>query len=136
MLTGIRRCGKTVMLGLIREELLRRGIPSSRMLSINFESGADADAHTEESVYARVKAMAATAEPLDRNDLQLYLILQRGPSSPSGATGRSALPGSIPRQKWYPPHEHPSLSSRTVMGMTGFTGYKIRTYQPQEKSKW
>jgi len=69
VLTGIRRCGKTVMLGLLREELLRRGIPSSRMFSINFESGADPEARSQESVYARIKTMAANAKG------KLYLFL-------------------------------------------------------------
>jgi len=37
IITGIRRCGKSVMLQQIREELLRRGILSENIISLNFE---------------------------------------------------------------------------------------------------
>lgn len=37
VLTGIRRCGKSVMLELIQQELLESGISSSQFMSINFE---------------------------------------------------------------------------------------------------
>lgn len=37
VLTGIRRCGKSVMLELIKQELTESGVDSSRFISINFE---------------------------------------------------------------------------------------------------
>lgn len=37
ILTGIRRCGKSVMLELIKEELFLQNVTSSQMISINFE---------------------------------------------------------------------------------------------------
>lgn len=37
VMTGIRRCGKSVMLELIREELLQAGVNKSQFISINFE---------------------------------------------------------------------------------------------------
>lgn len=37
ILTGIRRCGKSVMLELIKEELVQRGIGTERFISVNFE---------------------------------------------------------------------------------------------------
>lgn len=37
ILTGIRRCGKSVMLELIKEELLQRGIGTESFVSVNFE---------------------------------------------------------------------------------------------------
>lgn len=40
VLTGIRRCGKSVMLELIKEELKERGLDESRFLSVNFETKA------------------------------------------------------------------------------------------------
>lgn len=40
VLTGIRRCGKSVMLTLIQDELKEQGISEERFLSINFESKA------------------------------------------------------------------------------------------------
>ena len=36
-LTGIRRCGKSVMLELIQEELIEKGVPASQFVLINFE---------------------------------------------------------------------------------------------------
>ncbi|MBN2643783.1 MAG: ATP-binding protein [Victivallales bacterium] len=38
VVTGIRRCGKSVMLFLIQQELLRRGINESQLITINFEN--------------------------------------------------------------------------------------------------
>lgn len=37
VMTGIRRCGKSVMLDLIKEELLQSGVNKSQFISINFE---------------------------------------------------------------------------------------------------
>lgn len=36
-MTGIRRCGKSVMLELIQEELKERGISEDNFISFNFE---------------------------------------------------------------------------------------------------
>ena len=38
VLTGIRRCGKSVMLTLIQDELKESGIPAEQFVSINFET--------------------------------------------------------------------------------------------------
>ena len=38
VITGIRRCGKSYMLGLIKEELINRGIDDDNIILINFES--------------------------------------------------------------------------------------------------
>jgi hypothetical protein len=38
VITGIRRCGKSYMLGLIKEELINRGIDENNIILINFES--------------------------------------------------------------------------------------------------
>lgn len=37
VMTGIRRCGKSVMLSLIQEELVESGVSSAQFISINFE---------------------------------------------------------------------------------------------------
>ena len=42
VLTGIRRCGKSVMMGLIQEELLSSGVDSGQIISINFENMSNA----------------------------------------------------------------------------------------------
>lgn len=39
VLTGIRRCGKSVMLDLIKDELIDKGAEKSQIISINLESG-------------------------------------------------------------------------------------------------
>ena len=36
VMTGIRRCGKSVMLELIKEELLESGVSPAQFISINF----------------------------------------------------------------------------------------------------
>ena len=38
VITGIRRCGKSYMLGLIKEELIKRGVKSHNIILINFDS--------------------------------------------------------------------------------------------------
>lgn len=40
VLTGVRRCGKSVMLQLIQEEMLENGVGKEQMLQINFETKA------------------------------------------------------------------------------------------------
>ncbi len=55
VLTGIRRCGKSVMLKLIQEELLSQGISDTDFLSINFESKATAHIHSADSTYTYIK---------------------------------------------------------------------------------
>ncbi len=55
VLTGIRRCGKSVMLELIQKELKQNGIKNSQILSVNFESGAVDYVKSTESTYAHIK---------------------------------------------------------------------------------
>lgn len=55
VLTGIRRCGKSVMLKLIQEELLSQGISDTDFLSINFESKATEHIHSTDSTYTYIK---------------------------------------------------------------------------------
>ena len=38
VIAGIRRCVKSYMLGLIREELIKRGVKSHNIILINFDS--------------------------------------------------------------------------------------------------
>ena len=38
VLTGIRRCGKSVMLDLIKKELLQQGVTPQQLISYNFEN--------------------------------------------------------------------------------------------------
>ena len=55
VLTGIRRAGKSVMLDLIKEELIEEGIPDSQFITFNFESLENAGYCTAESLYAELK---------------------------------------------------------------------------------
>lgn len=61
VLTGIRRCGKTVMLKLIQEELLRRGVSAAQILPINFESLADPSLKDSQAVYGAIRSAAEKA---------------------------------------------------------------------------
>lgn len=68
VMTGIRRCGKSVMLELVKEELIESGVNSSNFISINFEDMAYV--HLQE-------AKAFNAEVLDRvskMDGKVYLF--------------------------------------------------------------
>ncbi len=58
VLTGMRRCGKTVLLELIRQDLLQKGIDPSRMLSINFESNVEPYVGSRDLTYSHIKASA------------------------------------------------------------------------------
>ena len=69
VLTGIRRCGKSVMLELIKEELKERKISKSQMMSINFESLAVDYVKSVESTYEHIKKAA------EKSDKKLYLFL-------------------------------------------------------------
>ncbi|MBQ8089259.1 MAG: AAA family ATPase, partial [Pyramidobacter sp.] len=37
VISGMRRCGKSVMLELIKDELRAQGVPDDRIISFNFE---------------------------------------------------------------------------------------------------
>jgi predicted AAA+ superfamily ATPase len=54
VLTGMRRCGKSVMLQLIGQELLRRGVHSEQILSLNFEDMDNRKLCTAEALHAWV----------------------------------------------------------------------------------
>lgn len=60
VLTGIRRSGKTVLLDLIREELRARGVPDSRLISVNCESNADPRVSDREYLYGLIRTAAGS----------------------------------------------------------------------------
>jgi predicted AAA+ superfamily ATPase len=51
VITGIRRCGKSSVLQLLRGRLLERGVPEERIIFINFESFANAGLLKAKSLY-------------------------------------------------------------------------------------
>ncbi|MDR0909416.1 MAG: ATP-binding protein [Spirochaetaceae bacterium] len=58
VITGMRRSGKSVILKLIRQELLNRGIAPERILYINFESQETAPFSTQQTLYQYIKDFA------------------------------------------------------------------------------
>lgn len=59
VMTGIRRCGKSVMLELIKEELTASGVAPSQFISINFEDMSYAYLQNAEALHAEIKQRAA-----------------------------------------------------------------------------
>jgi|LGVE01.1.fsa_nt_gb predicted AAA+ superfamily ATPase len=55
VLTGIRRCGKSVMLELIQKELMNKGIESNQIISLNMESGEWLLKNQADQLYDHVK---------------------------------------------------------------------------------
>lgn len=62
VLTGVRRCGKSMLLELIKNELLERGVPDQNIVYLNFESLKNAYIQTYMDLYrvieARVESVA------------------------------------------------------------------------------
>lgn len=69
VLTGIRRCGKSVMLQLIQEELLEQEIPNDRILQVNFETRAVDYVRTVNECYAYIREFAG------KHPGKIYLLL-------------------------------------------------------------
>ena len=53
-LTGIRRCGKSVMLELIRDELIENGVSASQFVLLNFEDMSNARFRTAEALHDEI----------------------------------------------------------------------------------
>ena len=62
VMTGIRRCGKSVMLDLIKEELKSTGVAESQMISFNFEAMSNAHLCTAQALYEEVMKRASAIE--------------------------------------------------------------------------
>lgn len=69
VLTGIRRCGKSVMLELIKDELIQTGASKSQLVSINFESKAVDYVKSAELTYQHIKKIVCEAKS------KVYLFL-------------------------------------------------------------
>ena len=54
VMTGIRRCGKSVMLELIQEELIDRGVSKEQIISINFENLRYAHLHNAMALHEEI----------------------------------------------------------------------------------
>lgn len=61
-MTGIRRCGKSVMLELIKQELVESGINPSQFISINFEDMRYDHLHTAKVLHEEITRRASQIE--------------------------------------------------------------------------
>lgn len=68
ILTGIRRSGKSTVLRLLKEELLRRGVSQQQIININFESFVHADILKARELYDYIKTQI-------KGSLKHYLLL-------------------------------------------------------------
>ena len=76
VMTGIRRCGKSVMLELIKEELVESGIGSAQFISINFEDLNFSHLQTAKSLHDEITKRAADKEidfVCDKSGEKLYV---------------------------------------------------------------
>lgn len=55
VITGIRRCGKSVVLQLVREELLKRGVDKESIVYMNFESFEWMDIQDAKALYTHIR---------------------------------------------------------------------------------
>ena len=62
VMTGIRRCGKSVMLELVKQELTESGIDEKQFISINFEDMRYAGFHNAQALHEEILKRAATVE--------------------------------------------------------------------------
>lgn len=69
VLTGIRRCGKSVMLQLIQEELLENGVPKEQIFSINFETKSVDFVKDADAAYQTIKKFS------EEHTGKIYLFL-------------------------------------------------------------
>lgn len=56
VITGIRRCGKSALLLMLRDELLKRGIDEQHLIHLNFESLENSDKDKADILYKFIKA--------------------------------------------------------------------------------
>ena len=62
VLTGIRRSGKSVMLDLIKEELLAFGVDGSQFISLNFENMSNAHLCTAQALHDEILRRASAIQ--------------------------------------------------------------------------
>ena len=59
VMTGIRRCGKSVMLELIKQEIIESGVDPAQFISINFEDMRYAHLLTAQALHDEITRRAA-----------------------------------------------------------------------------
>ena len=71
--TGIRRCGKSCIMGMVRDLLLSRGVDERQIVEANFESKKIDFVKTADLAFAHVKARSEKLE-----GRRLYLLFDDG----------------------------------------------------------
>ena len=61
VITGMRRCGKSVILELAKEEILRRGVPEKQIFSVSFESMQFEELKDHKALYQAISTAAKAA---------------------------------------------------------------------------
>jgi len=56
VVTGVRRCGKSTLLGMLKDHLLSQGVPAENVFALNFEDFGLADVDTAEKLHDLVTA--------------------------------------------------------------------------------
>lgn len=69
VLTGIRRCGKSVMLQLIQEDLIKQGVKQDQFLFVNFESKSETYIQSVDTCYEYIKQFTGQCKK------RVYLML-------------------------------------------------------------
>ena len=62
VMTGIRRCGKSVMLELIKQELMESGVSPTQFVSVNFEDMSCSHLQTAQALHDEITKRAAETE--------------------------------------------------------------------------
>ena len=62
VIAGIRRCGKSVVLQLIREELMKRGVDKNHIIYMNFESFEWMDVKNAKALYIHISNVVKSAK--------------------------------------------------------------------------
>lgn len=68
ILTGVRRCGKSTVMEMIKEELLKRGISKENIISYRFDSLENEEIDTASKLYKEIKRQV-------RKDEKMYIFL-------------------------------------------------------------
>ena len=74
VLVGIRRSGKSFIMGFVKELLLERGVPENQIVEVNFESRMLPFAKTVDDIYTFIKAKAVKVKAAKNPQRTLYLL--------------------------------------------------------------
>lgn len=109
VMTGIRRCGKSVMLNLIQDELKASGIQDAQMISFNFEVMSNAHLCTAQALHDEVLKRAAAIAGKVYLFLMRFRKLRSGkkPSTPSALSWTATFTSPVPTPSCCPANWRP-----------------------------